>query len=67
MAIRTVKRNLTFVAWADASERKPFDLDVAAKKLTKIQPKDLVLAHAQHGIPCCHQSVYPGTLPAWQR
>jgi len=47
MATGTVKRKLTFVAWANASEKKPFDLDAAAKKLAEIKPKDIVLAHGQ--------------------
>lgn len=47
MATGTVKRNLTFVAWASKNEKQRFDLDAAAKKLTKIKPKNIVLPHAQ--------------------
>jgi hypothetical protein len=47
MAKGTVKRNLTFVTWADASEKQPFDLDAAAKKLTELDTDDVVLPHGQ--------------------
>lgn len=43
----TVKRNLTFVAWADTSEKRPFDLDAAAKKLTELDAGKIVLSHGQ--------------------
>lgn len=45
MASATVKRKLTFVAWADAIKAKPFDLDAAGTALTAIPAVDRVLAH----------------------
>jgi hypothetical protein len=47
MANGAVKRKLTFVAWADASEKRPFDLDAAAKKLTQLDASEIVLPHGQ--------------------
>lgn len=47
MAVGTVKRNLTFVTWASTNEKKPFDLDAAAKALSKLASKDIVLQHGQ--------------------
>jgi hypothetical protein len=41
------KTELTFVAWADASEKRPFDLEAAVKKLTQLDANEIVLPHGQ--------------------
>ena len=40
-----VKRKLTFVAWADAVQKQPFDLAAAGDALTKVKAIDQVLEH----------------------
>lgn len=45
MSTNVIKRGLTFVAWADASERKPVDLDVLKNQLQQNNPEEQVLAH----------------------
>ena len=41
----TIKRKLTFVAWADAIQKRPFDLAKASTGLAKIKPNGQVLAN----------------------
>lgn len=60
MAPTTVKRKLTFVAWADANEKRPFDLDAAASKLAELSPSQIVLAHDQELLTAVDH-VRPGT------
>lgn len=47
MAPSAVKRKMTFVAWADANEKQPVDLDAAVKKLTQLDADEIVLPHGQ--------------------
>lgn len=42
-----VKRKLTFVAWADALQKQPFDLSEASTGLSKISADEQVLEHGQ--------------------
>lgn len=55
----TVKRKLTFVAWADAVKKRPFDLAKASTGLAKIKPNDQVLAHGDDLTAVDH--IKPGT------
>lgn len=45
MAGGTIKRNLTFVSWASAVEKQPFEPIPAAESLAKLDPDDVVLKH----------------------
>jgi hypothetical protein len=42
-----MKRKITFVAWANASEKFPFDLDEAARGLASIAPAEQVFQHGE--------------------
>lgn len=55
----TVNRKLTFVAWADALKKQPFDYTKACIGLAKIQTKDQVVAHDDALTAVDH--VKPGT------
>lgn len=43
----SVKRRLTFVAWADGSKKAPFDPVAAAKTLVALDPGEVVLEHSE--------------------
>jgi hypothetical protein len=42
-----VKRNLTFVAWADALQKQPFDLGAASAALATVKAGEEVLKHGE--------------------
>jgi hypothetical protein len=42
-----IARKIMFVAWADASEQEPFDLDAAAEELASIEPDEQVFRHGE--------------------
>jgi hypothetical protein len=64
MPTNSIKRRITFVAWASASEKRPFDLDEAISGLASVPPADQVFEHGEMLTAVDHVSSLTDNRPA---